>query len=127
MGPEEEYASQRAADTIELRIYPGGEGSFTLYEDAGEGYDYEQGQFATTKITYKDKLHQLQIGDTHGAFPGMLRKRVFNIVMVGEGNGVGEGVTAAPLKRVTFLGKAMVVPLPDGVTGVKAPAVKKRG
>ena len=125
MGPEEEYATQKAADTIELRIYPGGEGSFTLYEDAGEGYDYEQGQFATTKITYKDKLHQLQIGDTKGAFPGMLHKRVFNIVMVSEGTGVGEGVTAVPMKRVVFLGKAMNVTLPDGVTkGAARPAAR---
>ena len=126
-GPEVEYASQRSADTIELRIYPGADGTFTLYEDAGDGYDYEQGQFAATKLTYRDKLHMLQIGDTKGAFPGMLHKRVFNIVMVGEGIGVGEGVTAVPLKRVVFLGKAMNVVLPDGVTGAgpKAGGVKK--
>jgi alpha-D-xyloside xylohydrolase len=117
MGPEIEYATQRAADTIELRIYPGGEGSFTLYEDADDGYGYEQGQFATTLITYKDKRHMLQIGDTKGSFPGMLKKHVFNIVMVGEGNGVGEAITAKPLKRVVFLGKAMDVPLPDGISG----------
>ena len=128
MGPELEYASQRVADTIELRIYPGADGTFTLYEDAGDGYEYEQGQFASTKLTYKDKLHMLQIGDTKGSFPGMLRKRVFNIVMVGEGNGVGEAVCTTPLKRVVFLGKAMNVPLPDGVAGgakPKAAGVKK--
>ncbi len=125
-GPEVEYASQRPADTIELRIYPGADGTFTLYEDAGDGYEYEQGQFASTKLTYRDKLHMLQIGDTKGAFPGMLHKRVFNIVMVSEGIGVGEGVTAAAAKRVVFLGKAMNGVLPDGVTGApKAGSVKK--
>ena len=116
-GPAVEYAMQRPADTIELRIYPGGDGTFTLYEDAGEGYEYEQGAFATTKISYHDKRHTLEIGDTKGAFPGMLKKRVFDVVMVGEGVGVGVSGASPVLKRVTFIGKAMNVILPDGVTG----------
>ncbi|HVV71427.1 MAG TPA: DUF5110 domain-containing protein, partial [Verrucomicrobiae bacterium] len=127
LGPEMEYATERPADTIELRIYPGGDGTFTLYEDANDGYAYEEGQFATTKISYHDKRHTLEIGATHGAFPGMLKKRVFDIVMVDEGKGVGEGFTAVPLKRVVFVGKAMNVVLPDGVMGGRPAGAKPGG
>lgn len=104
MGPEMEYALQRPADTIELRIYPGADGQFTLYEDAGDGYDYEQGAFATTKISWKDQTHTLSIGDTKGDFPGRLKKRVFNVVIVGEGVGVGEAAAAKIAKKVVYLG-----------------------
>jgi len=121
MGAEMEYATQRPADTIELRVYPGADGDFTLYEDANDGYEYEQGAFATTKIVYKDKLHQLQIGATKGDFPGRLKKRVFNVVLVGEGHGTGEELTPAAqvAKKVVFLGQAMVVALPADWGGPK--------
>ncbi len=112
MGPEMEYATQRPADTIELRIYPGADGTFELYEDGNEGYDYEHGAFATTKITWKDKLRTLMIGATKGDFPGRLKKRVFNVVLVDEANGNGEGPAAAIAKKVVFLGTAMNVPIP---------------
>jgi alpha-D-xyloside xylohydrolase len=47
LGPFEEYATEKAADTIELRIYPGADGRFTLYEDAGDNYNYEKGEYST--------------------------------------------------------------------------------
>ena len=121
MGPEMEYATQRPEDTLELRIYPGADGSLTFYDDAGDGYEYEQGLFASFKLTYRDKLHQLQIGATKGSFPGMLKKRMLNIVMVGDGVGVDEGSEAKPVKRVVYLGKAMNVVLPDGIESRNAP------
>jgi alpha-D-xyloside xylohydrolase len=122
LGPEMEWAEQRPADTIELRIYPGADGTFTLYEDAGDGYAYETGAFATTKITWKDKLHTLTVSDTHGDFPGRLKKRVFHVVLVGEGNGMGEGVATTFAKKLVYIGKAMTVPV--GGPG-SAPAKRK--
>jgi alpha-D-xyloside xylohydrolase len=108
MGPEEEYATQKAADTIELRVYPGADGGFTLYEDSGEGYEYEQGAFATTVIKWADKTKTLSIAAAKGSFSGMLKKRVFNVVLVGEGVGVGEGVTSGG-KVVKYAGVPMSV------------------
>jgi alpha-D-xyloside xylohydrolase len=126
MGAEMEYATQRPADTIELRVYPGAYGEFTLYEDANDGYEYEQGAFATTKIVYNDKRHELEIGATKGDFPGRLKKRVFNVVLVGEGHGTGEELTPASqvTKKVVFLGQAMVVPLPVDWGGAKPGGAK---
>ena len=114
MGPEMEYAMERPADTVELRIYPGAEGEFTLYEDSGDGYEYEQGAFATTMISWKDKTRTLVVADTKGDFPGRPKKRVFNVVIVGEGNGVGEGAAGKVAKKVVYLGKAVSAIIPGG-------------
>jgi alpha-D-xyloside xylohydrolase len=101
MGPDIEYAMERPADTIELRVYGGADGQFTLYEDAGDGYDYEHGAFATVKFSWKDKTHTLTVSDSKGDFPGRLKKRVFNVVVVGG---------AAPVtKKVVYLGHLMSV------------------
>lgn len=113
MGPEMEYAEQRPADTLELRVYPGADGQFVLYEDENDGYSYEQGAFATTTISWKDKTRTLGIGAVKGGFPGMLKKRIFNVVVIGEGTGVGEAITAKA-KKVVWLGQPVSVLLPAG-------------
>jgi len=117
MGPEEEYATQKAADTVELRVYPGADGSFTMYEDGNEGYEYEQGQFATVALAWKDKTHNLSISPRKGSYPGMLKKRVFNIVIVGEGVGAGEAA-AAKGHYVTYTGLPLSVVIGATVTPV---------
>jgi len=49
LGPDEEWSTQKPADPIELRIYRGADGDFTLYEDENDGYDYEKGAYATSR------------------------------------------------------------------------------
>src|SRR5205085_7578362 len=82
MGEQMEYATQKPASTIELRIYPGADASFTLYEDENDTYNYEKGKFATINFSWSDKNKTLSISDVKGSFPGMLNNRTFNIVLV---------------------------------------------
>jgi alpha-D-xyloside xylohydrolase len=109
MGPRMEYATEKPADTIELRIYPGADGQFSLYEDENESYNYEKGQFATLTFSWKDREKLLTIGDTKGSFPGQLKRRVFRVVLVGEGKGAGEDPAATFDKVVPYMGKAVTV------------------
>lgn len=111
MGPHMQYATEKTADVIELRIYPGANGQFKFYEDENDNYNYEKGRYATFKIIWDDKSRQLSISDTHGNFPGMLKKRTFNIVIVNEGHGNDEGVTQKADKTIAYAGKAMSVKL----------------
>ncbi|MBW4890756.1 DUF5110 domain-containing protein [Mucilaginibacter sp. HMF5004] len=84
MGPELQYAAEKKADQMEIRVYPGSDGSFTLYEDEGDNYNYEKGAYATINFKW-DNLHQtLTIGKRKGAFSGMLKTRKFNIVLTGS-------------------------------------------
>jgi alpha-D-xyloside xylohydrolase len=89
MGPDLQYSDEKAPDPIELRIYPGADGSFTLYEDEGDSYRYENGAYATIPISWNNKSQTLTIGKRQGSFPGKLAKRTFQIVWVGFQHGVG--------------------------------------
>jgi alpha-D-xyloside xylohydrolase len=83
LGPDEEYAAQKPADPIELRVYRGADGEFTLYEDQNDGYNYEQGAYATIALRWDDAKDTLTIGARQGRFPGMLENRKFNVVVIG--------------------------------------------
>ena len=109
MGPELQYTSEKPADPMELRIYRGADGKFTLYEDDGESYGYEKGEHATIPFTWKDASQTLSIGTHAGSFPGMLGERTFNIVLVGKEHGVGEKPVANADRVVRYNGHAVSV------------------
>ena len=111
MGPHMEYATEKPANNIELRIYPGADGSFKFYEDENDNYNYEKGQYATFNLNWNDKTRKLTISDTKGKFLGMLKSRIFNIVMVKGSHGANVEVTAKADKVVKYAGKALVVNL----------------
>jgi alpha-D-xyloside xylohydrolase len=103
LGPVIEYAGQ-ATDPIELRIYPGADGNFTLYEDEGDSFRYEKGTHATIPIHWDDATRTLTLGGRDGSFPGMPAGHTFNVVMVSSGHGVGPDATAAPDKTINYTG-----------------------
>lgn len=88
MGPHIQYATQ-SADPIEIRVYSGANGSFNLYEDENDNYNYENGSYSIIPFTYNEITQQLIIGNRTGSFPGMLVNRTFNIVWVRYGYGTG--------------------------------------
>jgi len=108
MGPDTQYSTEKA-DPIELRIYAGADGDFTLYEDENDNYNYEKGIHATISLHWDDAARTLTIGDRQGQFPGMLQTRTFQIVLIGEGHGVGIAPTALPDKVVPYYGKQLSV------------------
>lgn len=111
MGPFVQYSNEKPADPIELRIYPGADGRFTLYEDEGDTYNYEKGEFATIEFAWNDKTRTLTIGDRKGEFDGMLKSRTFKIVLVKPGQGVGIEEAPSPDKTVKYDGKTLKVSL----------------
>ena len=106
MGPKIQYATQ-SVDPIELRVYPGANGSFTLYEDAGDSYDYETGKYATIPITYIDSPQNLVIGARSGSFTGMVSSRTFKVVFVKTGHGIADTITADPDFTLAYSGAAV--------------------
>jgi alpha-D-xyloside xylohydrolase len=108
LGPAIEYAGQ-ASDPIELRIYPGADGDFTLYEDEGDSYRYEQGAHATSAMHWDDAARTLTLGTRAGSYKGMAAKHTFHVVIVKPGHGVGGDTTAAPDKAVEYVGDKTVV------------------
>jgi alpha-D-xyloside xylohydrolase len=109
MGPDVQYAAEKPADPIELRVYRGANGDFTLYEDENDTYNYEKGVYATIPMHWDDAKQTLTIGDRQGKFPGMLEKRTFRVVFVGENHGTGVGQSEKADKVVEYRGKQAVV------------------
>ncbi len=111
-GPDREYAAQDPAAPIELRVYPGANGDFTLYEDEGDNYDYETGAYATIALHWDDAARRLTIGARQGSFPGMVGERIFRVVAVSPGHGAGVASTAQPDREVRYRGAETIVALP---------------
>jgi len=111
MGPKIQYATEKQADPIELRVYPGADAEFVLYEDENDNYNYEKGVFATIPLKWNDASKTLTIGDRKGGFPGMLKDRTFDIVLVGPNHGVGVEPADKPDKSVKYSGASVSVEL----------------
>lgn len=111
LGPVMEWSDQKPCDPIELRIYPGADGSLSLYEDSGDGYDYEKGAHSVIPISWKEAERKLTIGARQGSFPGMLAKRTFHIVWVGPNHGTGM-TEAKPDQVVSYDGAEVSVTKP---------------
>ena len=112
VGPEMEWSDQKKAELIDLYVYAGKDGSYTLYEDEGTNYNYEKGKYAMIDFKYNDAKKTITIAARKGAFDGMLQKRRFNIVLVSDNNQQGISLAKAPKgKMVKYAGKAVTVKL----------------
>ena len=109
MGPYLQYAEEKPADPIELRVYTGADAEFVIYEDEGENYNYEKGVYATIPVKWNEKEQTLTIGERKGEFPGMLKKRTFRIVWVEKGHGTGMEPEQNADKVVKYSGKEVKV------------------
>ena len=81
LAPEMQYVGEKSWNNLEIRVYPGADGSFTLYEDEGDNYNYEQGYYATITFVWNDKARTLTIGTRQGGYKGMILDRQFTIVL----------------------------------------------
>jgi alpha-D-xyloside xylohydrolase len=109
LGPETDYVSEKPAGPIELRIYKGADGSFDLYQDAGDSYDYEKGARAVIPLRWSESNRTLTIGDRKGEYPEMPASIQINIVWVSAGHGASAALRTNPDKTVEYTGKAISV------------------
>lgn len=110
-GPKVQYSTEKKWNNLEIRIYPGADGEFVLYEDENDNYNYEKGVYSTIKFTWDDANRTLNIADREGTFPGMLKSRKFNIVVVDKENGTGSAQSTKFTKSVSYGGKKKSVKL----------------
>jgi alpha-D-xyloside xylohydrolase len=104
MGPVIQYAAEKN-DPLEIRIYPGTDGEFTLYEDENDNYDYEKGIYSTIKFKWNDATKTLIIGKRSGNFPGMIKNRTFNIIIISQNCGTGIEISRKITKVVKYSGQ----------------------
>lgn len=102
IGPAVQYAEEKKWDDLEIKIYPGSDGNFVLYEDENDNYNYEKGAFTLITFTWDNKKKVVTISDRTGTYPGMLSSRTFRLKLVGADN-------REEYKSVTYTGSKTAV------------------
>ena len=112
-GEPMQYVDEKLPETLEIRVYPGADGSYSLYEDNGKDYSYEQGKFTRIPFAWDDAKGELTIGDRVGEYDGMLKNRTFRVCLMNEKNAGADNV-AKPDAEVKYSGKKVTVNLKSG-------------
>lgn len=79
IGPDVQYTNEKKWDNLIINVYPGADGTFTLYEDEGDNYNYESGAYTEILMKWNDTKRILTIDARKGEYNGMLTKRNFTI------------------------------------------------
>ncbi len=108
-GPAMQYSDEKPAENITLYVYAGQNGTFTLYEDENVNYNYEKGKYAMISFAYDEAARSLIIGERQGEFPGMLRQRTFNVVLVDKNNPQPFDLAKAKGQAVQYDGTKRIV------------------
>ena len=103
-GPVMQWSDEKPAYVINLYVYQGADGEFTLYEDENVNYNYENGAYTMIDFAYSDSDQKLKIGARRGAFPGMLEERTFNVIKISKAG------TSQPLE-IKYTGEPVEVPM----------------
>ncbi len=82
-----QFVDEDRCATYEVRVYTGAHATFVLYEDAGDGYAYERGEYALVLIEWNEDTRELLIHAREGSFPEMVKDREYCIVFI-SANGI---------------------------------------
>ena len=108
MGPYLQYATEKNADPLEIRVYTGADAEFLLYEDENDSYNYETGKYSTIAMNWNEAGKSFTIGNRKGDFPGILKNRTFRIIWVNSENGIGLE-PSLQAKVVQYSGKEITI------------------
>ena len=100
------------ADPIRLFVYAGKDASFSLYEDEGINYNYEKNLYAWIPVSYDEETHKITIGERQGEFPGMLKTRSFEVVLINQEKPKGLDFSVKPDAVISYTGSEVFITIP---------------
>ena len=112
-GPAVQYSNEKAWDNLEIRVYPGADGEFILYEDEGDNYNYEKGQFSEITFRWSEAHGTLTISDRKGKYKGMLQNRKFRVLLVDGNSPAGDKEPTEFSQVVDYNGKEITLQLAE--------------
>ena len=104
IGPDVQYSTEKPWDDLEIRVYAGANGTFCLYEDEFDNYNYEKGAYSTIDFSWNDKSRSLTIATRKGSYDGMIKNRKFRVILIKDGK-------KSEPKTVNYSGKKVSVKL----------------
>jgi alpha-D-xyloside xylohydrolase len=108
IGPEIQFSGDKPDAPVELWVYPGQDGDFTLYEDEGDNYNYERGSFATIHMVWNDSTRQLTLDHRQGSYPGMQASKVFRVV-IANGKPFDPLAEETQAREILYSGRRMAI------------------
>ncbi|WP_423605600.1 TIM-barrel domain-containing protein [Sphingomonas sp. MS122] len=109
-GPVMQYVDEKPDAPLTILIYPGADGSFSLYEDDGRSHRFEKGGFSRIPFSYDDATGTLTIGERQGSYKGMVANRQVIVRWMKDGSGIdGTDRLSAP---IAYSGRAVTVKRP---------------
>jgi alpha-D-xyloside xylohydrolase len=105
MGPHRQYVDDQPNAPIEIHVYAGNDGSFLLYEDEGDNYNYEHGAYSTIQMSWKDETRRLALEKRSGQYPGMPTQQEFHIVLHNEETSTGRAAT----QQIIYTGETVEI------------------
>lgn len=94
--------TKEAQTDLTIKVYTGKNGEFTLYEDEGVNYNYENGAYSTIKFSYDEASQQLTVDDIKGEYAGMAKDRILKVEWITKGK-------KNTISEVKYLGKKISV------------------
>jgi alpha-D-xyloside xylohydrolase len=105
LGPHIQHSGEQLAAPWEVRVYPGADGSFAVYEDEGDSYRYEQGAYSWLTLSWKDAVGRF----TAGPYSGQPCCRELRLVLVGVDHGTGLEPTFRPDNVIDYCGETVSI------------------
>jgi alpha-glucosidase len=98
--PNEQLFMDQNTEYLEIHFYPYGISSFTLYEDDGISYDYEQGKFAKTLIKCTEKNGEIELAKQILSGNYTLPERKLAFVIKNQKNPISVKYNNVSLKKI---------------------------
>jgi len=96
LGPVRQYTTERSDEPIELTVYPGANGTFTLYDDDGRSFDYQRGDWMGIDLAWDDGGRRLSLRPAPGSRPAADRR--FRVRLSGSKSSRDIRFTGRPLE-----------------------------
>ena len=84
MGPVRQYTSEPVEGPVTLTIYPGADGTFLLYEDDGQTFDYRKGEWMGIAMQWRDAQRRLTLQLAQGSRMLPPAKRAIDVRLAGS-------------------------------------------
>ncbi len=102
--PDVEYLGARPFDRVILKVYPHGDSAYTMLDDDGESYEYENGGVASTLFESheRDGGVEVVVNPVQGSFKGMPSEREYSFRIQRDSRPASVSLNGAAVQDWTY-------------------------
>lgn len=102
--PDVEYLGARPFDRVILKVYPHGDSAYTMLDDDGESYEYENGGIASTLFESheRDGGVEVVVNPVQGSFKGMPSEREYSFRIQRDSRPASVSLNGAAVQDWTY-------------------------